>query len=464
MRDYIDEYYAGVVTESVLESAKIDTVEIGNFEDKSENIKNYIQHIESLSKRFGLNVTNIQNKFLIVSTEGNPPPVGMVGKIKISSNFIHYIKPYIKDNFIFANEINSSKTAIELAIISMGIIKNSNLKSVNKIVLYIDLSLMKTTNNVDILYNSFELAPINLILDSYLPLINAEYGYARVQLIQSAENLSAENVIKKVAYNGSEYGIPDNAILYLNKEKVDKTIIEKKVSDFSTKHKNINIKLSEDDAQIIISFSTENQPKKIAQNALDYMVLFLSENRELYDNMIKLFEFLRRYITLNHSGKSFGINKSHPVLKNSEVVLKGIKFEKDECLADIYIRFPFGIESSQLVERIQHHIDIFNKKEGSNIEIYISAYNPIIMDTNSQLAKILKKAYYEVTSKFTKPVVADGLYTKLFPNPMGFGPRFIDQDVLDVRSEDSISIKNLLQILKIYTTALLYLIERQNYE
>lgn len=462
VREYIDDNYMNKIVESVMETVMIDTLETDAPDEKSENIKRYLQHIQSLADRYGLQVTNIQNRFLVITMEGDPPPLGLVGKIKISSNFINFVKPKIREGVIYATGVNSSRTAVDLAIISMGIIKAINLKPSNRIHLFVDLSLLKRGNNVDILYNSFELAPINLILDSYFPFVNAEYGYASILLVQGIEGLS-NTPISKIAYNGSEYSAPDTALLCLYKEKTNRAVIERKVSSFGQKYSKISVGLIED-TDLCIRFASEISLKGVSQNMLDFFVLFLTENRDLYDNRVKLFEFLRRYVVFNPSGKGLGINRSHPILKNTEVTLKGIRMGEGGCSADIYVRFPFGIDSSQIVERVNQSVEIFNRKEDVSLEVYINAYNPIIMDPKSQLMTGLKRAYQEVTGRSPKPQLADGLYTKLFPNPIGFGPHFGGQDKVDIQREEHISQQELLKILKIYTTALIYLMERPGYE
>lgn len=463
VREYIDDNCINRVVESVMEALSIDTLETDALEDKSENIKRYIQHIQALADRYGLEVTNIQNRFLVITMGGDPPPLGLVGKIKISSNFINFVKPEIREGVIYATGVNSSKTAVDLAIISMGIIKAVSLKPSNRIHLFVDLSLLKRGNNVDILYNSFELAPINLILDSYFPFVNAEYGYASILLVQSIEGPSFNTPISKIAYNGLEYSAPDTALLCLYKKKANKAAIERKVSSFRQKYSRINIGLVED-VDLCIRFASKISSKGVSQNMLDLLVLFLTENRDLYDNKVKLFEFLKRYVVFSPSGKSLGINRSHPVLKNTEVTLKGIKMGKGSYSGDIYIRFPFGIDSSQIVERVNRSVEIFNRKENVSLEAYINAYNPITMDPRSQLTTRLKRAYQEVTGGSPKPRIADGLYTKLFPNPIGFGPHFGVQDRVDIQREEHISQEELLKTLKIYTTALIYLMERHDYE
>ncbi len=457
VRDYARSAYSKKILEYLLEVLKIDTRENLPEEKKSENTLKYINHIERLAQDFGLSVMNIDNRFLVVYSEGDQPPLGIVGKIKTSANFLKYDEPVIKDNYIVASHALSSKAATELALFSAGIINTINLRQRNRVVFYIDLS-MSSVANMDVLFNSYELAPINLVVDSVFPLACAEYGYAMVKIVQNIGDKLKNSPVRKIVADGGEYQTPSAARICFEPGKIDKDTIKDSVAKFLRKYNKVEIKFP-DDEEYCMRFSVSPPPKGTPPNALDYLVLLLTENRELLPENLKLFEYLRRYITLKPSGKILGIKRSHNLLRNTEVILKRIIINGGSCTAELYIRFPYGIESSVLVEKIKGSVDLFNSRESSDIETYISAYNPVVVDPNSEIALRIRKAYRDAGGGKDKCFIADGVYTKLFPNAIGFGP-----DMHNLSGMSQISETDILKVLNIYLTALIYLMEKYFYE
>ncbi|MGB9600198.1 MAG: hypothetical protein ACP5KG_11730 [Myxococcota bacterium] len=448
--DYVEAIYLQKIIGSLLEVLSIDTRENLTEERRAESISKYIKHIESVAQSLGLSVVNLENKFLVINSNGEQPPLGIVGKIKISENYLKYQTPLLKDENILSTPVLSSKTAIELALYATGIINSLGIKSHNRILIFVDLSLTSQTN-VDTLLNSYEIAPLNLVLDSMFPAVCAEYGYAMIRLVQTVKNENETSLIRQIMFDGGEYQTPLNAQILLDEKRLDREIIEEGVKKFSSKYNKVEV--ISDGFQI--RFSVPQSTKGPQQNALDYLVLFLSENRELYPEGVKIFEYLRRNIILNPSGRGLGINRFHNLLKSTEVILKKVKIAENTYSADIYVRFPFGIDSSLLVEKVKKNIEVFNSRESVEIESYINAYNPIAIDSNSEVATRIRRAYKSVTGENDKCIIADGLYTKLFPNAIGFGP----YSPLTSMSF-SISRKEILRLTDIYLTALLFLMDR----
>lgn len=451
VKEYAESLYSKKIIESYLEAIKIDTRESISEDKKAENITKYIKHIERLAEDFGFYVLNLQNRYLVVYMDGEQPPLGISGKIKVSSNYLEVEEPIYRDGIVIASPAISSKLAIELAIFSAGVLNKMGLKNLNRVIFYIDLSLSMQTN-VDILFNSYELAPINLVLDSVFPLSCAEYGYAYIRIVQHISNIGKKSKIRYVLSDGGEYLIPNNSIICFELDKIDYTILKERISKFSQKYSKIEIK---DDVSHCIKFSIPANVQASKSNALDYIVLFITENRDLFSESINLFEYLRRNIVMNISGKSLGINRYHSLLKNTEVILKSIGINGNSIFADVYIRFPYGIESTFLVEKIKRSVDIFNKKEASDIEVYINAYNPIVIDANSDVAKKVRRAYASIIGGNERCVIADGIYSKLLPNSIGFGPYFPDN-----YAPTKISTTDILKIFNVYLTALIYLMEK----
>ncbi len=451
VRDYVNTYYQKKIIESLSEVLKIETRENLPDEKKSENTAKYIKHIEKLADEFHLSVMNLQNRYLVVYSNGEQPPLGFAGKIKTSDNYLRYDEPLCKDGIIPTVPVITSKTAVELAIFSAGILNSIGLRPANRVIFYIDLSLSLQTN-VDILFNSYELAPVNLVLDSVFPLACAEYGYAMIRVVQNFGEKDKKPLVKKVLTDGDEYLVPSNSYICLDNEKVEKEVIRDKISKFLVKYNKADIRFDEDNC---IKFTVPQTQRGDKHNALDYAVLFLSENRDFFPEHIKIFEYLRRNIALNSSGKILGINRHHNLLKNTEVVLKKVRVNGNSCSADIYIRFPYGIESSVLVEKVKTSVEVFNSKESSDIEVYVNAYNPLVLDSNSEVAKRIRKAYNNVTGGSDKCVTADGLYSKLFPNAIGFGP-----DFGELSKSSCVYEKDIMKIFGIYLTAMIYLMEK----
>ncbi|MCX7944414.1 MAG: hypothetical protein N2746_07905 [Deltaproteobacteria bacterium] len=342
---------------------------------------------------------------------------------------------------------------MELAMVSAGILNSIKLKPRNRVIFYIDLSL-SLQNNVDILFNSYELAPINLILDSAFPFVCAEYGYAFIRIVQNITEDTKKMRIKRIVSDGAEYQTPTNAKMCVDSGKYDNIGIKERISRFLNRYSKVDVSFSEEDYCIKFSVSI-SQKGQLQKNALDYLVLFLTENPDLYQDSVKLFEYLRRNVVMNPSGKSLGISKFHPLLRGTEVVLKKVVVNGSICSADIYIRFPFGLDSSALVQKIRNSVSAFNSKEYADIEVYVNAYNPIAVDVNSEVANKLRRAYSDVVGRVDKCVVTDGIYSKLFPNSIGFGPDFSDMAKVNKLAE-----KDIMQIFNIYLTAMIYLMER----
>ncbi len=280
----------------------------------------------------------------------------------------------------------------------------------------------------------------------------AEYGYASVKLVENLGDKGKKLGIVRISSDGGEYQIPVVSHIYLsNLNNTD--LVKDRINKFLQKYNRVEIRFFEEEGYI--RFFVPNSGRSNQFNPLDYVVLFLSENREFLSENIKLFEYLRRNIAFNPSGKILGINRHHNLLKNTEVILKKIKINGNTLSADIYIKFPYGIESSTLVDKIKNSVEVFNNKESSELEVYANAYNPITIDSNSEVAKRIRKAYASVVGKNDGCIISNGIYTKLFPNAIGFGP-----ELPDLGKNNQVLISDIMKIFKIYLYSMIFLMER----
>lgn len=129
-----------------------------------------------------------------------------------------------------------------------------------------------------------------------------------------------------------------------------------------------------------------------------------------------------------------------------------LKIKDKKVTAEIDCRYPFGITSDILTQRLQ--------KVLPTLDVTLSYdEKPTLADKSSPYLKVLLDTYREKTGRTeAEPLISGGVsYSKVFKNCVAFGPSEEGESLLAHQANERIPLAKIMEWFEIYTTAMIRL-------
>ncbi len=288
--------------------------------------------------------------------------------------------------------------------------------------------------------------------DSSFPLINAEKGIARVNIVKKIEKQEefADLPMLDRLSGGFRYNVvPDRA------EAVFKGVFPKdeaqKISETE------DIELTEENGMTHVKAYGKTghaMAPHLGKNAL--LILFSALGRHMWKPVeAKDFVCDMGLLFADTNGREAGIARSDelsgPLTWNAaiaEITPKNAELKVD-------IRYPVTLDWNNL------KADLEKVAKSADAKLEVAGHTmPLLVAPDSVLVKKLLAAYKEVmNTEAEAQSTGGGTYCRSFPNSVSFGPNFPGEPDLDHQPNEFITLENLRRLLHIYTEAVIKLAE-----
>ena len=151
-------------------------------------------------------------------------------------------------------------------------------------------------------------------------------------------------------------------------------------------------------------------------------------------------------------GKGAGIDYDIENAGRLTLNLGILKITDGKLMAQIDCRYPYGIASSHLTDKIQkalYPLEVSLKYDDK----------PTMSDSDSQYVKLLLNTYREITKDtFNEPFISGGVtYSKAIRNCVAFGPGLKDEVSLAHQANEKLDIKKIAPLFEIYLQTMIRL-------
>jgi succinyl-diaminopimelate desuccinylase len=161
------------------------------------------------------------------------------------------------------------------------------------------------------------------------------------------------------------------------------------------------------------------------------------------------------------SGEYLGVDYYHPFIGLTTASLNVFQYDGPSAQAQINVRFPLGMTSTDLMKRARRRIEqaMTDPAHRPAVEFLGTVHDPLFTDPEQfpEFFEALRAAYETVTGRPAKRKSTGGTtYAKGFPRAVSFGP--VDEEAgepdLAHKADESVSIDVLVRNTKIYAHAL----------
>lgn len=160
---------------------------------------------------------------------------------------------------------------------------------------------------------------------------------------------------------------------------------------------------------------------------------------------------LDKFFVDDTKGANLGINRTCPETGDLSLNLGILKYDGNDLLITLDIRYPKGITFEEIVVRINRKVEVYKvsvSRSTNSDMLYVSP--------DSKLVKTLMNSYIKHTGdNNAKPVViGGGTYARSMPNVVAFGPHFPGRPSFIHQRDEYVLVDDLLTATIIYLEAL----------
>ncbi|HHV42173.1 MAG TPA: dipeptidase PepV [Clostridiaceae bacterium] len=287
--------------------------------------------------------------------------------------------------------------------------------------------------------------------DAEFPVIHAEKGILRFEVVDNWERHKSSNGITLLELNGGTRVnvVPSQASAVLSvSDKARKTIL-KKLDEYEFKEK---INLRWDNEKLLLTSCGQSahssQPWR-GENAINLLIGFISTLPLTHDGPAIFLNKLTMF-TDGYRGEALGVCCEDQLSGVLTLSLGITRINEESGQASIEIRYPIHASKEVILKTLevacaeqQLEFNIFQDKT----HLYLPERDPLI--------QILLHAYQEVTGRTEGPVViGGGTYCRALNNFAAYGPVFPGQQELAHQADEYISVDELILSGQIYAQAL----------
>ncbi|CAM9094140.1 Sapep family Mn(2+)-dependent dipeptidase [Mycoplasma marinum] len=413
------EFYNDEMKKSLKELVKINSTRdyktAGKNKPFGDGVKSAMEYMINKSKKEGMLVKEYEGYALDIRTKKSDDDyIGVICHIDtVPANPEKWIQnpwdPLEKDGFIYGRGTQDDKGPLIAVYYALKVIKDLKIKLAKPIRLIIGGS--EETNYEGIKkYFSLNKQPLAAFTaDNAFPGINNEKGGAKGKLTLNFDS----EIIKK--FNGGKTIniVPDYAEAEITLDLMEVStpffeFLEKNKLEGSVDSQGENTLIS------IKGIPAHGSTPKKGVNAVLFLAKFLYELTN--DNVMKI-------ITENFfnetDGTKIGINPKTLEFGDVSINASIAKMVENNFELQMDIRFPYGMTSSEIEEKVSEHFCCFD----FNI---INANEPLYYAPDSKIVSTLYSTYQELTGDYKSELITSGggTYAKVTNNCIAFGGLF----------------------------------------
>lgn len=458
-----------------------DLVEIRT--DKKEDIPQYKnpdiikfgQKIEEISKSFGLEYKNIDNRIFEVTLKGSSNeefgvythadvvPVDPSRWVLPDNTKLNPFKLTIIKNNLYGRGTEDDKCSIVSSLYAMKSIKESNLPIKRTIKLLIETTEETSGEGIEYYKERYKVPSHNIVLDSAYPLVIAEKGAGNIILKYDIKDIQGSepeiiDMTGGLAYNH----IPSISIISIKSTNLNelKSIIDEK-SQIYIKENGNDFKIESNIDSNILKLVVTGKSGHSAgpQNAIN-PVARASEFIYLLDKELKFKNnafkqacfFIAENFGLDYYGKKLNLDYKDDFMGGLTMTPTFIKAKNNELEVVINIRSPRGKEAEILKQEIIDKLTDYQNRTNNTFKLTVKVGKYMYRDVKGKWINTLLNTYSELTGKEAKPLSISGTTTaKQLPNGVCFGPTIPNEKYTGHTDNEFKKMSNFLFDLQIFT-------------
>lgn len=290
--------------------------------------------------------------------------------------------------------------------------------------------------------------------DAEFPIIYAEKGILRFELIKNFDDSPGSEVILKKIRGGTRVNVvPDYAeavIKGADGEKIESRIRERELSG--------KIYIERSPEGIVIKakgISAHASYPEDGENAIQMLLNFLTLIDFGGKEAKTFIDAVAGRLKMESDGKTLGISCSDSVSGALTINLGVVDFDEKLGKLKFDIRYPVTIDGNEIIEKLKKIAGDLGAK------FLINQHKlPLYVDPDTEFIKKLQNVYKKMTGDEPKLLsIGGGTYCRYVKNTVSFGPVFPGQKELAHQKDEYIALEDLRRIAKIYVQAIYELIK-----
>ena len=461
-----DEYIDNLKDEIILETQKL--IQIPSVYSSSnnpshpfgENANKALEYILDLGKKLGFRTKNIDGYCGYIEFGEGDKLVGIIGHLDVVPEGDNWTFPpfsgTISDNKIFGRGSIDDKGPVIASLYAMKTVMD-NCKIDKRVRLILGLNEEKDWECIKYYKEHEEWPTIGFSPDADFPCIYAEKGIVSPYLNMDYSQFEKEDIIlENIDCNNNAINVVPkmcSCVLKINNKNISS-------SEFINNLKKI---ISEQNSEIDIYKIDEQRIKltshgiqahaahpDLGVNSISRLVIILDKIFKTYNINIPIFDFFNKYINIQYDGTDLGISCED---ESGKLTLNVGKIELNNHVLRIgmNLRVPIKTKLADIEETIKKQLLSYE-----NIELIIKGKKePLYVPKDSYLVKTLCNIFNEVTNSSLEPIAIGGAtYARAFENCISFGANLPSQEDMCHKTDEFISIDNLILATKIYARAI----------
>ena len=419
-----------------------------------KSVNEALEYMLNLGESLGFKTKNIDGYCGYIEF-GSGKLFGIVGHLDVvpASNDDWTYPPFnskIVDNKIYGRGAIDDKGPVIAVLYAMKyVMDNCNIKK--RIRLILGLNEERDWKCIEYYKKHEEIPSFGFTPDSYFPCIYSEKRVYSIELssIYNNKNIILENIN---CNNNAINVVPKycSIVLKINNIKIDEII--NFINSLIKKYKyNIKIKKINNLKLELISYGKEAHASspEMGDNAISKVLIILNNILNKYNSNNSLLNFFSKYINtkyyLNLNNKN---NSKDNIITNN---VGNITLEKNNLKLKLNLRIPNNIPYKEIDETFKNIL-----KEYKNINYkVIENKDGLFIDKDSKFIKTLCNVFNNETKGNYKPIISGGAtYARSFKNFVAYGANLPKNIDMSHKTDEYISIDNLLLALRVYSKAI----------
>ena len=461
-----DKYIDNLKNEIILETQKL--IQIPSVYSKSdnpshpfgENANKALEYILDLGKKLGFRTKNIDGYCGYIEFGKGDKLVGIIGHLDVVPEGDNWTFPpfsgTISDNKIFGRGSIDDKGPVIASLYAMKTVMD-NCKIDKRVRLILGLNEENDWECIKYYKEHEEWPTIGFSPDADFPCIYAEKGIISTYLSIDYSQFKKDDVfLENIDCNNNAINVVPkicSCVLKINNKNISS-------SEFINNLKKI---ISEQNSEIDIYKIDEQRIKltshgiqahaahpDLGVNSISRLVIILDKIFKTYNINIPIFDFFNKYINIQYDGTDLGISCED---ESGKLTLNVGKIELNNHVLKIgmNLRVPIKTKLTDIEKIIQKQLSAYE-----NIKLFITdKKEPLYVPKDSYLVKTLCNIFNEATNSRLEPIAIGGAtYARAFENCISFGANLPSQEDMCHKTDEFISIDNLILATKIYARAI----------
>ena len=423
-----------------------------------ENANKALEYILDLGKKLGFKTKNIDGYCGYIEFGEGDKLVGIIGHLDVVPEGDNWTFPpfsgKISDNKIFGRGSIDDKGPVISSLYAMKTVMD-NCKIDKRVRLILGLNEENDWDCIKYYKEHEEWPTIGFSPDADFPCIHAEKGIISPYLNMDYSQFEKEDIVlENIDCNNNAINVvPKICSCVLNNKNISSSEIINKLKKFIDEQ-NYEIDIYKIDEHRIKLTSHGIQAHAahpdLGINSISRLVITLDKVFKTYNINIPIFEFFNKYINTQYDGQDLGISCED---ESGKLTLNVGKIELNNHVLRIgmNLRVPIKTKLADIEETIKKQLLSYE-----NIELIIKGKKePLYVPKDSYLVKTLCNIFNEVTNSSLEPIAIGGAtYARAFENCISFGANLPYQEDMCHKTDEFISIDNLILATKIYARAI----------